>query len=207
VWRIVVYRGAVSAAVWEKSLGKEQHGGWYSRSCLSSLRVRHVFFESRCLGMQRKVGGKFHLKLNIGARPIANKYREGKMKRTLKRELKSTWNCWKGTESFPVSIIRSIFHWRVDACSVNDSGLLRLALFCVYLLVPCVAVGRQSQFVCCGKWSVEEVGALALLYLDWLVVVVGTEVPTTCFKVLRVLIRSTAWIACYVCGCIGWLCL
>jgi hypothetical protein len=34
------------------------------------------------------VGGKFHLKLNIGGRPIANKYREGKMKRTLKRELK-----------------------------------------------------------------------------------------------------------------------
>ena len=32
--------------------------------------------------------GKFHLKLNIGERPIANKYREGKMKRTLKRELK-----------------------------------------------------------------------------------------------------------------------
>ena len=34
------------------------------------------------------MGGKFHLKLNICGRPIANKYREGKMKRTLKRELK-----------------------------------------------------------------------------------------------------------------------
>ena len=34
------------------------------------------------------MGGKYHLKLNIGERPIANKYREGKMKRTLKRELK-----------------------------------------------------------------------------------------------------------------------
>ena len=33
-------------------------------------------------------GGKFHLKLNIGLRPIANKYHEGKVKRTLKRELK-----------------------------------------------------------------------------------------------------------------------
>jgi len=32
--------------------------------------------------------GKFHLKLNICGKPIANKYREGKMKRTLKRELK-----------------------------------------------------------------------------------------------------------------------
>ena len=38
--------------------------------------------------MQPKMGGKSHLKLNIGKRPIANKYREGKMKRTLKRELK-----------------------------------------------------------------------------------------------------------------------
>jgi hypothetical protein len=40
------------------------------------------------LGMQPQMGGKFHLKLNMGTRPIANKYREGKMKRTLKRELK-----------------------------------------------------------------------------------------------------------------------
>ena len=38
--------------------------------------------------MQPKMGGKFHLKLNIGTRPIANKYREGKMKSTLKRESK-----------------------------------------------------------------------------------------------------------------------
>ena len=34
------------------------------------------------------MGGKFHLKLNIGSRPIANKYHEGKVKRTLRRELK-----------------------------------------------------------------------------------------------------------------------
>ena len=40
------------------------------------------------MGMQLKMGGKFHLKLNIGGRPIANKYREGKMKSTLERELK-----------------------------------------------------------------------------------------------------------------------
>ena len=34
------------------------------------------------------MGGNFLLKLNIDPRPIANKYREGKVKRTLKRELK-----------------------------------------------------------------------------------------------------------------------
>ena len=40
------------------------------------------------MGLERKLGGKFHLKLNMDSRPIANKYREGKVKRTLKRELK-----------------------------------------------------------------------------------------------------------------------
>ena len=34
------------------------------------------------------MGDKVHLTLNTAARPIANKYREGKLKRTLKRELK-----------------------------------------------------------------------------------------------------------------------
>ena len=44
--------------------------------------------ESGCLGLQPKMGGKLLLKLNIDGKPIANKYCEGKMKRTLKRELK-----------------------------------------------------------------------------------------------------------------------
>lgn len=51
--------------------------------------ARCVLVESGCLGLQLEVGGKFHLKLNTGERPIANKYREGKMQRTLKRESKS----------------------------------------------------------------------------------------------------------------------
>ena len=34
------------------------------------------------------MGGKFHLSLNNSERPIANKYCEGKMKRTLKKESK-----------------------------------------------------------------------------------------------------------------------
>jgi hypothetical protein len=44
--------------------------------------------ESGCLGLQSKAGGKLHLRLNTDKRPIANKYREGKLKRTLKKELK-----------------------------------------------------------------------------------------------------------------------
>ena len=46
--------------------------------------------ESGCLGMQPKAGGKLHLRLNTDTSPIADKYREGKLKRTLKREFKST---------------------------------------------------------------------------------------------------------------------
>ena len=39
-------------------------------------------------GIRALMGGKFHPKLNMTTRLIANKYREGKAKRTLKRELK-----------------------------------------------------------------------------------------------------------------------
>jgi hypothetical protein len=71
------------------------------------------------------VGGKFLLKLNNGERPIANKYREGKMQRTLKRELKvleivrseaigsstcslsthSLWVCWHGVTEWSLAAI------------------------------------------------------------------------------------------------------
>jgi hypothetical protein len=40
------------------------------------------------LGLQPKLGGRSHLKLNIAGRPIAKKYSDGKVKRTLKRRSK-----------------------------------------------------------------------------------------------------------------------
>ena len=42
--------------------------------------------ESSCLYMQLKDGDMHLQKLNISTSPIANKYREGKLKSTLKRE-------------------------------------------------------------------------------------------------------------------------
>ena len=39
------------------------------------------------MALERKTGGKLHPKLNIGLRPIANKYHEGIVKRTLERKL------------------------------------------------------------------------------------------------------------------------
>ena len=53
---------------------------------------RGVRFFVKCLrrvelfGNAALTGGKLHLRLNIAGRPIANKYSDGKMKRTLKRE-------------------------------------------------------------------------------------------------------------------------
>ena len=42
--------------------------------------------ESPCLRVQGEVGGKRHRRLNMTTSPIANKYSDGKLKRTLKRE-------------------------------------------------------------------------------------------------------------------------
>ena len=52
------------------------------------LGIRTDVVESCTLDVVYKMGGNFLLKLNIGSRPIANKYREGKMKSTLERGLK-----------------------------------------------------------------------------------------------------------------------
>ena len=47
-----------------------------------------TFTESSFLGLKLKSGDKLLPRLNIDEKPIANKYCEGKMKRTLKRGLK-----------------------------------------------------------------------------------------------------------------------
>lgn len=44
--------------------------------------------ESSFLGLKFKLGDKLLPRLNMDEKPIANKYCEGKMKRTLKRGLK-----------------------------------------------------------------------------------------------------------------------
>ena len=70
-----------------KLLGTTHFRGWQCGMRHIVHQPRGAFYESGCLGMQPKMGGKLLLKLNIGTRPIANKNREGKMKSTLKRKL------------------------------------------------------------------------------------------------------------------------
>ena len=50
--------------------------------------------EYRSLIIELEACGDIHKRLIIGERPLAYKYREGKMKRTLERELNSMRTCW-----------------------------------------------------------------------------------------------------------------
>jgi len=57
-----------------------------------------------------KLGGKFHLKLNISESPIAYKYRKGKMQRTLKRESKELEIVKRET----IEVSYSIIFWEIQ---------------------------------------------------------------------------------------------
>ena len=73
-------------------LGRAQQRGWDSRTRIREAECRqastHSVRSQVAWECSLKRGGILHLRLNIDERPIANKYREGKMKRTLKREFK-----------------------------------------------------------------------------------------------------------------------
>ena len=56
--------------------------------------------EQRSLVIELEVCGDIHKRLIIGERPLAYKYREGKMKRTLEIELKSMRKCWQKADQF-----------------------------------------------------------------------------------------------------------
>jgi len=57
-----------------------------------------VFF-----GIGALKGGRSHLRLNIASKSIAKKYREGKLKRTLKRELNQFLKLLRGKQLRSVS--------------------------------------------------------------------------------------------------------
>ena len=53
-----------------------------------NIRSKGGLVESSSLGLLLKLGDTLPLRLNTDGKPIANKYCEGKVKRTLKRGLK-----------------------------------------------------------------------------------------------------------------------
>ena len=94
------------------------------------------------------MGGKYHLKLNIGTRPIANKYREGKMKSTLKRELKACETVKK--ETIKVSSARR-------AISRAASGLGSAS----------PVLGARPVYLCGVRVSIVFCGGRGLCMRDW----------------------------------------
>ncbi|WZZ14845.1 hypothetical protein YC2023_107934 [Brassica napus] len=83
VWRIVL-RGGPTQVPWKGAPERVR-----APSCPDPVAPRGAVYELGCSGKQPQSGGKFRPRLNIGERPIANKYHEVKMKRILKRESKS----------------------------------------------------------------------------------------------------------------------
>ena len=73
------------------------------------------------------MGGIFHLRLNTGKRPIANKYREGKMKRTLKRESKVREIAKRETLGTSV-VLRKSAAWVTERCTFLSTGHHQLIL-------------------------------------------------------------------------------
>jgi hypothetical protein len=78
------------------------------------------------------VGGKLHLMLRMNSRPIAHKYHEGKMKRTLERELKVTELA--GREADGSSEAEHSNHTLLLARLANASGTVLLKVLSVVLL-------------------------------------------------------------------------
>jgi hypothetical protein len=132
-----------------------------------------LFKESSCLGLQLKMGGKFHLKLNMGERPIANKYREGKMKSTLKRE-------WKVREIVERETLEASQGFLEIRRSDLSSQALRLAfwadsvfdsdgaVFCTSLVNKSTSVWRFAKKVTGFGWALAGFGASRLkACLSW----------------------------------------
>ena len=62
------------------------------------------------------MGGKFHVKIHMSLRPVANKYLEGKMKRTLNQELKELeFAEWKASGKGK-RLVRLLFVFGVATC-------------------------------------------------------------------------------------------
>ena len=112
------------------------------------------------------MGGKFHLKLNNGERPIANKYREGKMKRTLKRELKVLEIAKR--EALETSDVSSksllaplacIYNWKL--CLRSRKGGRRFMIQCKSRSIRIVGEGSEG-----GRRAISVISLLLYLGLD-----------------------------------------
>jgi hypothetical protein len=93
------------------------------------------------LGLQPEAGGKLHLRLNSATRPIEHKYREGQLKRTLKREFKVRETVQRQTGE------RSNRGQQSGCTSAKPAGLLPVGLLvdCGCICWLCIAVAAALE--------------------------------------------------------------
>ena len=113
------------------------------------LCIRDAFYESRSLEVERKAGGNFHPRLLISVKPIANKYHEGNMKRTLKRGLKVLEIAELEAKDVLVTMI--------DCCNC--------VLLCVD--VTCKPTCGAMQMQCCCCWHVSAIVCWSMWPRAW----------------------------------------
>jgi hypothetical protein len=99
------------------------------------------------LGLERNVGGKLHLKLHMGSRPIANKYHEGKLKRTLKRKVKVLEIAEKEVSEAKGSLVRLLCAAAIACCASACVPASRAqAAHCASYLVCQCCRAREEDF-------------------------------------------------------------
>ena len=183
VWRVSMARDVL---LFDAGQGLAGDRGWSSLLNGTPERVKAPFLwtslsnplrpaivESRCSRLQREffIGGRLHRRLNNGERPIANKYCEGKMKRTLKKEWNSVWNCQNGKRNKYV-----VQRWRWFTCVptvlkfCSPAYFLRIGWGCCFFSVGilCSDCFRPAPFpfLFLGLFSHQKGGWIGLSLVD-----------------------------------------
>ena len=149
-------------------------------ACYVRLSPEWVAF----LGTGALTGGRFHLRLNINTRPIVNKYREGKVKRTLKRGLKEP-EVVKGEADTVVDwilleLITNLLLWCFSKRFVPSKFIEVVWAWCIHVRRNDIDFGLQtmtatsgsiygfSRICCCLGAEVEDIDVrVPLLYCWW----------------------------------------
>ena len=141
------------------------------------------------------MGGKFHLKLNIGERPIANKYREGKMKRTLKRELNQYLKLLRGNGWTPVLLV-VIFAMNLPTWCIE---LVTLVVSCRSRFVVLWWLACQNRFDVWEK-ACRKVGCFGTCYSLCVLPCIGPRFHVAPAGLKRCSVRVySAWITMLCC--------
>ena len=94
VHQIVIWIFSVGFNINQNPLDEGSRKGETIVSGFLLLALRCNIWKFGCVGLQLKVAGKSHLKINTCKKSIVQKYRKGKMQQTFKSDLKIEWKQW-----------------------------------------------------------------------------------------------------------------